>query len=123
MPEHSDNERAIHPGSSIVTVSLGHDTKVRFRDVQSGSFQEQDVKAGPIYAMTRSSQDLYKHSISKDQLLSESDNDIRISLTFRSLQWRNKNSTLIMGHTGGLKFANFGKYSPSTDHTLSFYCA
>ena len=120
IPEHSDNERAIHPGSSIVTVSLGHDTKVRFRDVHSGSIQEQDVKAGSIYAMTRSSQDLYKHSISKDQSLSES--DIRISLTFRSLHWRNNNSTLIMGdsNTGGLKFANFGKDSPSTDHNGTF---
>ena len=30
IPEHSDNERAIHPDSSILTVSLGFDATVQF---------------------------------------------------------------------------------------------
>ena len=69
--------------------------------------------------MTRASQDLFKHSISKKQSLSES--ETRISLTFRSLHWRNNNSTVIVGdsNTGGLKFSSFGK-DASSDRNGTF---
>ena len=40
IPEHSDNERAIHPDSSIYTVSLGCDATIKFRDVLSGNVHE-----------------------------------------------------------------------------------
>ena len=114
IPEHSDNERAIHAESSIFTVSIGHDATMRFRDIHSGSIQERVVKSGSLYAMTRASQDLFKHSISKNQSLAET--DTRFSLTFRSLHWRNNNSTVIMGdsNTGGLKFSSFGSNAPSS---------
>lgn len=113
IPEHSDNERSIHPDSSIFTVSVGHDTTVKFRDVINGAVQEKVVKPGSLYVMSRASQDLFKHSIPKNQALAES--DIRFSLTFRSLHWRNNNSTVIIGdsNTGGLKFSKFGRDAPS----------
>ena len=113
IPEHSDNERAIHSDSSICTVSLGCDSTIRFRDLLSGSLHEQVVKTGSVYAMTRASQDLFKHSIARNQSLNES--DTRFSLTFRSLHWRNNNSTVIIGdsNTGGLKFSKFGRDTPA----------
>ena len=119
IPEHSDNERAIHPGSSIFTVSLGLDATVQFRNVHSGDVQDQHIKSGSLYAMTRASQDLFKHSIAKKQSLTES--ETRISLTFRSLHWRNNNSTVIVGdsNTGGLKFSSFGK-DASSDRNGTF---
>ena len=119
IPEHSDNERSIHPSSNIYTVSLGCDTTVRFRNIHSDDVNEQTVKAGSVYAMTRASQDLFKHCISRNQSLSET--DTRISLTFRSLHWRNNNSTVIVGdsNTGGLKFSHFGRDS-SSDHNGTF---
>ena len=119
IPEHSDNERSIHPSSNIYTVSVGFDTTVRFRNIHSDDVKEQTVKAGSVYAMTRASQDLFKHSIARNQSLSET--DTRISLTFRSLHWRNNNSTVIVGdsNTGGLKFSKFGRDS-SNDHNGTF---
>ena len=114
IPEYSDNERASHPDSSIFTVSLGFDATVQIRHVHSGDVRDQHIKSGSLYAMTRASQDLFKHSIAKNQSLSES--ETRISLTFRSLHWRSNNSTLIVGdsNTGGLKFSSFGKDVPVT---------
>ena len=113
IPEHSDNERAIHPDSSICTVSVGCESTVKFRDVFRGTVQDQIVEPGSLYVMTRASQDLFKHSIAKNQALVES--DIRFSLTFRSLHWRNNNSTVIIGdsNTGGLKFGKFGTDAPT----------
>ena len=63
--------------------------------------------------MTRASQDLFRHSIAANQSLTNP--DTRISLTFRSLHWRNNNNTVIIGdsNTGGLKFSHFGKDAPS----------
>ena len=119
IPEHSDNERSIHAESSIFTVSVGFDATVQFREMHNGSTQEQVVKAGSLYAMTRASQDLFKHSIAKNSSLSEA--DTRFSLTFRSLHWRNNNSTVIIGdsNTGGLKFSNFGRDAPDS-HSGTF---
>ena len=52
--------------------------------------------------MTRKSQDFFKHRIEPGSL----NNGVRYSLTFRALDWRNKNSTVILGdsNTCGLKF-------------------
>ena len=114
IPEHSDDERAIAADSSIFTVSVGHDATIRFRNKHDGTNQEQLVKAGSLYAMTRASQDLFKHSIAKNDSLQPS--DTRFSLTFRSLHWRNNNSTCIIGdsNTGGLKFSKFGSDTPAS---------
>ena len=100
-------------------MSLGCDATVCFRHIHSGSLHQQVVKTGSVYAMTRASQDLFKHSIPRNQSLNES--DIRFSLTFRSLHWRNNNSTVIIGdsNTGGLKFSKFGSDAPS-NHNGTF---
>ena len=116
IPAHSDDERSIHHGSNIVTVSLGKDATVCFSDIHSGTTQEQLVGKGSVYVMTRASQALFKHSMPADT--SWSDTDTRISLTFRSVHWRNNNSTAIMGdsNTLGLKFAKFGKAASERDN-------
>ncbi len=113
IPEHSDNERAIHADSSIFTVSVGCDATVRFRDVHNGNTEQQVVETGSLYVMTRASQDLFRHSIARNEALSES--DTRFSLTFRCLHWRNNNSTVIIGdsNTTGLKFSKFGSNAPA----------
>ena len=66
--------------------------------------------------MSRTSQDIYKHAINKDNTWDET--DIRISLTFRCVHWKNHNSTIVMGdsNTAHLKFdsvgASFGSSMP-----------
>ncbi len=108
IPSHSDDERTIHPESNIVTVSLGKEATIKFTDKHDDSSHEHVARDGSMYIMSRRSQGHYKHRIDKNDQWAKSDQ--RISLTFRSVHWRNNNSTLIIGdsNTGGLKFANFG---------------
>ena len=119
IPPHSDDERSIHPESSIITVSLGVSAEVVFTDNYSGAVSKHVTRSGSLYSMTRKSQGFYKHSISKNSAMTE--NEMRISLTFRSVHWRNNNSTVILGdsNTGGLKFAKFGE-EPPTDFKGTF---
>ena len=58
--------------------------------------------------MSRASQEFFKHQIQKDDSIAET--DVRISLTFRSVSWRNHNSTIILGdsNTGDLRFGTHG---------------
>ena len=85
------------------------DATIKFRDVLNGSVHEQAVKSGSLYSMTRASQNVFKHSIPRNQALTESD----IASVLHSLHWRN--STVIIGesNTGGLKFSSFGRSAPS----------
>ncbi len=108
IPPHCDDEKSIHPDSSICTITLGKDATVCFTDMFNGSKHEQLVKDCSLYTMSRKSQGIYKHAIDKNT--SWGPNDVRISLTFRSVHWRNNNSTVIVGdsNTAGLKFATFG---------------
>ena len=119
IPPHSDDERAIHPESSIITVSLGFTAEVVFTDIHNGTVTKHVARGGSLYSMTRKSQGFFKHSIPKNSAITE--NQTRISLTFRSVHWRNNNSTVIMGdsNTGGLKFAKFGA-EPTTDFKGTF---
>ena len=109
LPIHSDNERSIHPDSSIYTLSLGHECTVKFKDVLSSNAHQHQALPGSLYSMTRASQEFFKHSIDKNPSLSNT--SVRISLTFRSVHWRNHNSTVILGdsNTGGLKFGTSGR--------------
>ena len=109
IPSHSDVERSIHPNSSIFTVSIGKEATVHFTNIRSGAIHEHVATNGSLYSMSRSSQSCYKHQIKKDS--SWAGSDVRLSITFRSVHWRNNNSLLILGdsNTGGLKFANFGR--------------
>ena len=119
IPFHSDDEQCIHPDSSIITVSLGKDADITFRDIHTNATQSINVSHGSAYLMSRKSQDLFRHSVPQNPGWKQ--DDVRISLTFRSVHWRNNNSTLIMGdsNTGGLNFANFGSKA-STDMNGTF---
>ena len=116
IPSHSDNERCIHAQSNIFTVSLGHQCTVKFDDTLTGNKFSHDVEQGSLYTMSRKSQNIFEHRIDKDDSWGE--NDFRISLTFRSVHWKNHNSTIIMGdsNTAHLKFdssgASFGSSMP-----------
>ena len=113
IPPHCDDERSIHPESSIFTISMGKEVKIKFSDLHGQADHEHLAKDGSLYSMTRQSQGFYKHSIDKNP--SWAANDLRFSITFRSVHWRNNNSTLLVGdsNTGGLKFAKFGGDSSS----------
>ena len=101
---------------------MGKEATVKLTDIHNGSVSEHRAVSGSLYSMTRRSQGLFKHAIGKDASWEESDE--RISLTFRSLHWRNNNSTVVIGdsNTLGLKFATFGKTasSPSASYNGTF---
>ena len=109
LPSHSDDERCIHPESQIYTVSLGCKRTVKFGETITGKEFEFEAKHRSMYSMTRKSQEFFRHRIDRDRSLSPG--DVRVSLTFRSVSWRNHNSTVILGdsNTGGLKFGNASK--------------
>ena len=116
IPGHSDNERCIHAQSDIFTISLGHQCTLKFTDTLTGNECTHEAQNGSLYTMSRKSQDIFKHRIDQDD--SWTDSDFRISLTFRSVHWKNHNSTIIMGdsNTAHLKFdscgASFGSSMP-----------
>ena len=65
--------------------------------------------------MSRHSQDFFKHRIDNENTNSVS--GVRFSLTFRSVDWRNRNSTCIIGdsNTGKLRFGTApGSFGPAT---------
>ena len=119
IASHSDDEKSIHPESHIFTVSLGKEATVHFTDIGKSVTHQHIAKNGSVYSMSRQSQGCYRHKINKDS--SWTDDDFRLSLAFRSVHWRNNNSTIILGdsNTGGLNFACFGKDSP-TDYNGTF---
>ena len=120
IPSHSDDEKTIHPESRIFTVSVGKQTTVHFTNILNNEKREHVVQGGSMYSMSRISQACYKHQINKDP--SWTGNDMRLSLTFRSVHWRNNNSTIVLGdsNTGGLKFASFGNDSATRDFNGTF---
>ena len=111
--EHSDDERNIHPESSIFTISLGDARTITFRELSSSKTFEHTPKNGSIYSMTLKSQYYFKHQIFRDEQFSGT----RYSLTFRVVSWRNWNSTCIVGdsNTGHLAFGTeAGTFGPAT---------
>ena len=116
LPEHSDDERSIHPESSIHTVSLGSSCTVSFAAKHSDERYEHPCKSRSIYSMTRRSQEFYKHHIDSGSISCDGP---RYSITLRSVNFRNRNATCIIGdsNTGGLKFGtdskkSFGQWLP-----------
>ena len=103
LPEHSDNEKSIKPLSKILTISIGSDRKVLFKDKCSEN--EFDVNAinGSLYVMTQESQHYWSHRIDKE----ESMQDVRYSITFRTVGSNNKNATVILGDSN-TKYLKFG---------------
>lgn len=126
IKEHADDEPEIHPDSKIYTVSLGSMRRIKFRNLSTGEIHIHDAKPASLYTMSRRSQNFYYHEIEAEK---EESDSIRYSLTFRSISWRNKNSTLLIGdsNTGKLRFGPeqgcFGKslpgkkiYAPTIDN-------
>ena len=115
IASHSDDEKSIHPESHIFTVSIGKEATVHFTDIGKSTTHQHTAKSGSLYSMSRQSQGCYRHKVNKDT--SWTVDDFRLSLTFRSVHWRNNNSTIILGdsNTGGLKFAKFGKETSPYD--------
>ena len=126
LPEHSDNETTINPESSIYTISIGANCQVTFADKYSNSdVHTLDCNTGSLYAMTRRSQEFFTHRIERGGV-----GGLRYSLTFRAVNWRNRNATLIIGdsNTCNLAFGSnlknsFGElmpgqqvYTPTLDH-------
>lgn len=100
---HSDNERSIERDSSIYTVSIGQSRTVDFVHVLSGADPSLRVNSGSMYSMSRISQEFYRHRVDPE----EGADEVRYSLTFRSLSWRNHNRTLLMGDSN-TKYVKFG---------------
>ena len=113
LPLHADDEVTIDPESSIFTVSLGESCKVRFIEQDSNRTFEVECPPLSLYHMTRKSQDHFKHCIDEGSITQGT----RFSLTFRSVNWTNRNSTCIVGdsNTG---FLRFGESSRSSFGTL-----
>ena len=114
LPQHSDKEVTIHPESSIFTLSLGQTCMIKFVEKESGTESIQTCADRSLYHMTRRSQEVFCHSIEKGSI-----SEVRFSLTFRSVDWRHRNSTCLVGdsNTGHLKFgtckrSTFGELMP-----------
>lgn len=104
IAEHSDNEFWINPTSSIFTLALGSTRTIRFKDTKSGTELEYESNHNSLYSMTRDSQNFFRHRI--DPEVSPND-EIRISLTFRSTHWTYLNSTCFVGDSN-FKKVEFG---------------
>ena len=105
LPQHSDDEATIHPESSIFTLSVGQPCTVLFAEGNStDTIHEHRSDDRSLYSMTCKSQDFFQHRIDKGSVAE----GVRYSLTFRSVDWRHKNSTIIVGdsNTGGLSFGS-----------------
>jgi len=120
LAAHSDDEPTIHPESEIYTVSIGGQCKIKFSDSKSGEVVlEHECNARSMYSMTRRSQHHFRHCIEEGAITG----GMRYSLTFRSVSFRNKNATCIIGdsNTGGLKFGtdarkSFGQWFPGRQY-------
>ena len=114
LPKHSDKEVTIHPESSIFTLSIGQQCEIKFTEQASGLEFSHLCEDRSLYHMTRRSQEIFSHSIDKESI-----SELRFSLTFRSVNWRNRNSTCLIGdsNTGNLRFGSckkstFGELMP-----------
>ena len=121
LPEHSDNEPDIAPGSKIFCVSLGSSCTITFRD-RYNHREESPLECHDrsLYIMSRYSQDFFTHRIDKGN--TDTDNCVRYSLTFRSVDWRHRNSTILIGDSNKkhLFFGNDkGTFGPATPGKLA----
>ena len=133
LPQHSDNEPTINPGSSILTLSLGQACLVSFSRTNSDT-KYAAINCAPrsLYKMCRKSQDIFEHRIDPGSVAAGT----RYSLTFRVVSPLNRASTCILGdsNTCSLKFGvdpktSFGKflpgqqtYVPTLDHIDPYMC-
>ena len=81
---HSDNEPEICSKSHIITISFGASRTIKFRPKNYGMTPtpiELQVNHGELYQMSRESQDIFQHSVPKND-----STDLRISVTLRLIQ-------------------------------------
>ena len=85
IPPHSDNEPSIDPNSSILTITLGGARPVVFRRKPPGDDEQVTItpEHGSLYTMTRSSQNLFDHSVPR--VKQDQHPGLRISITCRTL--------------------------------------
>ena len=115
LPPHSDNEGSIKPDSSIFTVSLGSPGEIEF--THQGNDSKEKLIAGPnsVYEMSRDAQNYYKH-----QVLTNSSEQARYSITMRCVHWTYYNSTYAVGDSnfGHIEFGSgHGKVGTATPGT------
>ena len=115
LPRHSDREVTIHPESSIFTLSLGQSCDIKFIERSSGTETVHPCPTRSLYQMSRRSQEVFDHQIERGSV----SGGVRYSLTFRSVCWKNKNATCLLGdsNTGLLRFGSdkrgtFGELMP-----------
>ena len=104
LPRHADDEFSINPKSSIFTVSLGSKTTVKFTNQHNGLTEDRSIEPNSVYVMSRASQQLWKHQISKGDISSST---VRYSLTFRHLSEEFLRSTVVIGDSN-TKHLHFG---------------
>ena len=86
IPPHSDDEEAIAPDSTILTISLGGARDVLFRRKPPGRYERVKLRVehGEVYTMSRASQDIWDHSVPKTS--PQEFTGPRISVTYRLLK-------------------------------------
>ena len=90
IPPHSDDEKEIEPDSTILTISVGGERSVLFREKPPSQRNEElreislPVANGEVYIMTRQSQDHWDHAVPKPPPGSVV--GPRISITFRQIR-------------------------------------
>ena len=113
IAEHSDDEATIAPDSDIYTIALGDPCTIKYKERATGNVFEHYCEDRSLYVMSRRSQEFFTHTILPGQI-----NGVRYSLTFRCVNWRHRNSTIVLGdsNTGELKFGDskgtFGRATP-----------
>ena len=116
LPEHSDNEKSIRPQSKIVTISIGGERNVLFKEKTSVNEHKLTVSSGSLYAMTQDSQFYWTHRIEKEENIS----DTRYSITLRSVGANFKNATLILGDSN-TKYLKFGTGKQGEKGTFGYH--
>ena len=103
LPNHSDNEVEIQPGSSIFKYSLGAPRTVIFSGIHSEETEPHVASHNSLYVMTRASQAWFKHQVMDVEKCEE-----RFSITLRTVSPKNKRSTILVGdsNTVPIKFGS-----------------
>lgn len=79
---HSDNEKDICPGSTIISVSLGQKRKFMIKDIKTGKEKYGiALEDGSLITMEGNMQEIYKHCVPK----SKQKMSTRYNITFRNI--------------------------------------
>lgn len=79
MPHHSDDEMCIDSNSQIVTISFGETRFIEFKNTVTESKINYKLVHGDVFVMDKSTQELFTHSIPKEN----GSNGSRLSVTLR----------------------------------------